>query len=108
METLTTTKLEKALKIGGSEWEAYGKHRVYFSKEVLLSLYGLEYSTYKSGSVASAKLDGEKISNGQAQDIVNACRMGKAFYDVKEDKVVTTNGLGDYGFGNIIREKIEA
>jgi len=104
---MENTKLKKAVEIGGSEWEAYGKHRVYFNKEVLLSLYGLTYTTYKSGSVSSAKIDGEKISNSHAQDIVDAFRMGKAYYDVKADKVVTNNCIEDYGMGKIIRKKIE-
>jgi len=75
-----TIIIPEALKaIGGSEWIRGDKHRIYFND--LPKWYGLQYTTYNTGNVKSAQLDGQPISNSQARGIIYG--LDKIWYDVK-------------------------
>jgi hypothetical protein len=61
---------QKLIELGGNYWNRYGKKRIYFDRLDLARFTGLEFDTYKSGNVASATLDGEKISNAKARNLL--------------------------------------
>jgi hypothetical protein len=85
MTEIKITK-EKLEKIGGKYWEG-GKHRrVYFNKAELNAFYGIEYTSYKTGNVSSAKLQGESISNSRAAKIVIQLNNCKFWYDLNAEK----------------------
>lgn len=64
------------INLGGSEWKAYGKHRIYFDTEIQCELLGLEIQRYKTGNISSATLNGEDISNTQG-------KLDKFWYNIK-------------------------
>ena len=71
-------------EIGGSRWQRAGMDRVYFNG--LGRWFGLEADYYKSGHIASAKLDGEEISNSKARKILDRVGYGKLWYDCATGK----------------------
>ncbi|GAB2859176.1 hypothetical protein GCM10022221_68430 [Actinocorallia aurea] len=82
---LTAENLEA---IGGSRWQRGEHDRVYFDRWAAFA--GLEVSRYKSGSIASAVLDGEPISNGEASKIFMAVR--KVYVDLVTGEIVVDAG----------------
>ena len=74
------------IKIGGKLWEKAGMSRVYF--EVTPDMVGLTVDRYKSGSVSSATLDGNDLSNTKAADLLGALGTTKAFVDVASGVLV--------------------
>jgi len=70
----------RLLKAGGRLWEKAGKRRVYFNN--LVELYGLRYGTYNTGNISWAELDGERISNNSARQIISMLYNGKFWYDL--------------------------
>lgn len=82
-ETATRTINVNALRNLGSEWMQGGKHRIYFNNLQELAGYGgLVTDHYNTGTIASATLDGRKISNSQAGRIIDHYRNAKLWYDV--------------------------
>lgn len=73
------TNTEKKLyEIGGREWQKGSHHRIYFGAKALKELIGLEVKYYKTGNVADAFLNGERISNSEARRILGT----RGYYDV--------------------------
>lgn len=85
--TTETMTAEQLVAVGGSEWQRGDKHRVYFND--LASLYGLEVNRYDTGNISGARLNGEKISNGQARQLLNTLQMAKLWWDVPTGKFLT-------------------
>jgi hypothetical protein len=75
---------EKALELGGKEWKAGDKHRIYFTEEGKRRLYGLEGINVINGRPRKWLKDGEKISNNK----VFSMMVRNTYYDVVEDKLV--------------------
>ena len=73
---------QQLVAVGGKAWVSGDgtKHRVYFN--ALDRWYGLQYTTYNTGSVASATLDGQHLSNSDARRILVATQSGKLWYDL--------------------------
>jgi len=71
------------------------KRRIYFPENLLAELIGLKVTTYKTGNISSASLNGQKISNGKADQIRTTLRYGKAYFDCMDGTVKTEN-LGAY------------
>jgi len=69
-------------KFNGNLWEKYGKRRIYFDGADIAQRQGLDWSTYNSGNISSARLDGEKISNSEAKRILGEFRWFKIWYDL--------------------------
>ncbi|PHM23010.1 hypothetical protein [Xenorhabdus ehlersii] len=67
----------KLLKMGFSVWENHGHRRIYINIERFGEVFGLELSWYKTGNISSARLNGERISNSRAYQLIPF----KAFYD---------------------------
>ena len=77
------------IKSAGKEWVKGDYHRIYFNN--LEKFYtALEINTYKTGSISSATLNGEKISNNRAYKIQTDLDVGKLYYDVKNSAWVHT------------------
>lgn len=77
-------ELESLKRVGGTEWQKNGMHRIYFNN--LAEWYGLKVNRYNSGNVSSATLDGEEISNGRAKKIAGRLDYAKFWYDVITDR----------------------
>jgi len=81
----TKSKLES---LGLSVWgEEFGKPRIYINLEDMKEVFGLELNFYKSGSISSAKLNGEKISNSKAYKLTRF----KIYYDISSNEFVGTD-----------------
>lgn len=74
--------IEKLVKIGGKEWQKGDLHRVYF--DGLMDWYGLDLEYYNSGHISSARLNGEPISNSEANRIYGRLAGKKFWYDVAD------------------------
>lgn len=74
--------IQSLIQLGGSEWKKDGSHRIYFNFDELVDFVGLQVTRYGSGNVSSAKLDGEKISNARAVEMLSMLRVAKFYYDV--------------------------
>src|SRR5690554_6183525 len=84
---MTTYTAEQITAIGGREWTGYnGQKRVYLNN--WYDLVGLEISTYKTGNVSSAALNGEPISNSAGNDL----RQAKVWLDVATGQIRTDIG----------------
>ena len=83
------TIIQELTKVGGKLWEKDGKRRVYFNKNALCKLFGLEYSTYGTGNISSATIDGEPTSNSHAKKLLWQFSEGKFFYDFFDHKFHT-------------------
>lgn len=82
---MNTYTAEQIIRIGGSEWRKGGKHRVYINTAVWKKLIGLETSHYNSGNIASATLDGERISNSHARDILSC--IDSVYWDAADGQI---------------------
>ena len=67
----------------GTKWEKYGKCRLYIKWEKLINL---EVSFYNTGNISSAYLDGVKITNSKASNLIN----GKCYIDLNSNEIVIT------------------
>ena len=65
-------------------WEKGEKKRAYLNNKAVATAIGMTYRAYKSGSVAEAYIDGEKISNNKAFKIL--LRFSDQYYDMVNDK----------------------
>lgn len=92
----TVTQLTE---IGGTEWQKGDMHRVYFNS--LTGWYGLDYALYNTGNVSSATLDGDKISNGRARELIGKLGSAKLWYDMTDNKF-HGKGVGQQPFTNIV------
>jgi len=98
-ETTITPEVLKA--IGGSEWEKYGKRRVYFNNSA--KWYGLKVTRNLGGGIGAASLDGEKISKSNASRII--ALIGTVYYDFQDQSFHTT---GDKEYGERIINAIKS
>lgn len=82
---------EMLLSMGGREWAKGGLHRIYLPVEVSARVLELKVTRYDSGNISSATLEGEKISNASAKEILYD--LEGAYYDVVADKFKSSHGL---------------
>lgn len=73
---MNTYDAETVVAVGGNRWTTPdGQHdRIYIDRPLWMSWVGLEITQYKSGSIRYASLNGEKISNSEADRIWHAFR----------------------------------
>lgn len=69
---------------GGSLWQKSGMCRVYFNG--LARWFGLECDCYKTGNIAYATLNGERISNTQAGKIAGRFGFSKLYFDLTDHR----------------------
>lgn len=67
---------------GASRWQRGTMDRFYFNKSSLIRITGLEFSSYKTGSISGAFLDDNDISNSQAQKLLGEMHSGKFWFDM--------------------------
>ena len=79
------------------------EERLYLDQEKAAAFIGLDIRRYKSGSIKSATLEGETISNRMADRIIHS--MARAYFDVTTRQWYAA--FGDLAISLII-EKIEA
>jgi hypothetical protein len=75
---------ERAIELGGKEWKGGANHRVYFNRESLITLYGLEGLNVINGRPRKWNRLGEPISNNKVFSLLTK----NAYYDVVKDKMV--------------------
>lgn len=76
------TDIEKLEKIGFKRWTKGQHDRLYINPES----FGLIVERYKTGNVSYAELNGERISNSSAADILQ----GKYYIDVNTGIIVVS------------------
>lgn len=101
---------QQLVAVGGKAWTSKDgtKHRVYFN--ALDRWYGLQYTTYNTGNVASATLDGQHLSNSDARRILVATQCGKLWYDLDRQTWASRDLDSHYdpNIAQVIVERIEA
>lgn len=91
-KTLDIAKLKTVPR--AKEWIKGTYHRIYFSDMYWLS--GLEIEKYNTGSISSAKLNGEKISNSSAKSICLDLLVSKFWYDVNTQEFASKDLFSCY------------
>lgn len=81
--------VKKLEAIGAKRWTKYGKDRLYLSG-CGASIIGLEVDHYKSGNICSAAINGEKISNAEANRYMSA--YANAYIDMTTGDVCAVYG----------------
>jgi len=69
----------RLIQAGGRRWTKGEFNRIYFNN--LAEFYGLRYGTYNTGNISWAELDGERISNNSARQILFTLNSAKVWYD---------------------------
>lgn len=82
-------KVETLIKMGASRWQKYGKDRVYLSS-CGAQIINLSVERYNSGNICYAEINGEKISNADAQRYMAAFE--SAYIDMTSGKLCGTHG----------------
>ena len=78
--------ITKLISIGGVEWKKSDTlHRIYFDKNRIAEILGLDCQYYNTGNISSAALCGESISNSRAKSIWSKMP-DKFWYDVPTGK----------------------
>ena len=75
--------LEQLIALGGNLWEKGSMRRVYFND--VPAMIGLSYSTYNTGNISSASLNGVAISNSECRRILSS--IGKIYWDLDTGKI---------------------
>lgn len=83
--TMTQKQLDDLIDMGAKRWTKGDKDRLYL-RGALDAILGIETTSYKSGSISSATMNGEKISNNEANKIYRA--LGDAYINLN------TGGIG--------------
>ena len=87
----------------GRVWEKYGKKRLYLDEKKEM---GFELDFYKSGNIAYAKLNGEKISNNKAWEVRSD--LSNSYIDFQTGLIHSNYGLTEDELAAVrrIRKKI--
>ena len=80
----TARQIER-IKQWGNEWQKGDMHRIYINHG-LGRLYGIETERYGTGNIMSARLDGQRISNGEAKRLLSKLNYSKFWFDMVEQK----------------------
>lgn len=78
-------KINTLLAMGASRWTKYGRDRLYL-RNCYQELLKIKISYYNSGNISCASLDGEGISNSEAnriKDMAYGC-----YIDLMKDEIV--------------------
>lgn len=82
---LNEKKINTLLAMGASRWTKYGRDRLYL-RNCYQELLKMKISYYNSGNISSASLDGEGISNSEANRIKNMAY--DCYIDLMKDEIV--------------------
>ena len=78
-------KINTLLAMGASRWTKYGKDRLYL-RNCYKDLLKMKISYYNSGNISCASLNGEGISNSEANRIKNMSY--DCYIDLIKDEIV--------------------
>lgn len=81
--------IDKLIDMGASRWTKGGHDRLYLFK-VGAEIMGLDCDYYKTGRVNGATLNGEKISNAEANRVISA--YANAYIDLKDNILYGVSG----------------
>lgn len=90
---IKNSSIKKLENMGATRWTKNGKDRLYLNSAGL-KIIGLETETYKNGSIMSAKLKGESISNSKAGRIGSA--ISEAYVDLNTGKIFGRGEVSDF------------
>jgi len=97
MKAMTRDEIAEALEqVGGRRWTKGDRDRVYFNN--LAARVGLDVGLYKSGNIAAATLNDERISNRRAYDILGALHNIRVWYDLDTGKLMSQGDKDAEGF----------
>ena len=82
MKNRIADRIEELEKLGFNHWEKGTFNRLYINATFI----GLECEYYKTGNIASATFNGERISNSQGYRY----KAAKTYIDVETEKVYST------------------
>ena len=99
----TEKGIEELEELGAERWTKYGKDRLYL-RGLAKTVGGLDYSTYKSGNIDSATLDGEKISNSAAGRVLR--NVSDAYIDLKSGGIVINDEPSSASEFTVVRKRI--
>ncbi len=91
-------KIKKLEEAGAKRWTKDGMDRLYINPEIL----GFIYEKYKTGRIAYAELNGEKISNNRMTKIL----FGKTYIDINDNFSVHTE-IKDQDYLDALKEFTE-
>lgn len=100
-ENPTQSKAEQVarlVKMGGKRWQKGSMDRIYMDAP---KFYGLDVGYYNTGNVSYAELDGKKISNAMAREIINQLASAKVWFDVSSGQF-ESKGLDERSEAKII------
>lgn len=83
IEMVKTTE-QKLIELGASVWEKNSMRRIYINANLFSDVFALRITTYGTGNIRSAVLDGDKISNSKAYKLVSE----KTYFDCVTQKFV--------------------
>ena len=75
----------RLIQAGGRRWTKAGHNRIYFNN--LAELYGMQFDTYNTGNICWATVDGERISNNSARQILSMLSAARVWYDCNTGRV---------------------
>ena len=71
----------------GKRWTKGNHDRVYLNVDALANAIRLETDRYNSGNISSATLDGERISNTHAREILESLSGARAYCDARTGRL---------------------
>jgi len=83
--TLKDTTIQALIAAGAKRWTK-GNHDRLYIKEAIADVIDLQYNTYKSGQISSAKLNGLKTANAAALRILDT--ITRAYIDMKTNALI--------------------
>ena len=75
----------RLIQAGGRRWTKAGHNRIYFNN--LAELYGMQFDTYNTGNICWATVDGERISNNSARQILSMLSAARVWYDCNTGRI---------------------
>ena len=75
----------RLIQAGGRRWTKAGHNRIYFNN--LAERYGMQFDTYNTGNICWATVDGERISNNSARQILSMLSAARVWYDCNTGRI---------------------
>lgn len=102
MKKLTANQIEKLEAMGFKRWTKGNHDRLYINNG-LYKIMDIEVDRYKTGNIATAKLNGEETSNSFMNKLISAGT--KSYIDLNSDEIISY--ANDSYIKSLIEEAIE-
>jgi hypothetical protein len=103
----TTEQIEKIIRMG-KRWQKGQMDRIYFEAGRLAGFYGLEWQSYDTGNIMSARLDGQCVSNSEARRILSKLGYSRLWFDLTDAKFHCQGEIASTGMFQKIVAAIQA